>query len=522
MKSGTKKRTALTLALIAVLLILLAAVLLHAKAEHDRRVAEEQRLAELAAVEELKLNADELDLASLDIYPNLKRLDLSGSRDYSAIMAYAQEHPQVEVLYTVDCGGTVLDNRQEECSLEQGKYDPALIRERLAFLPRLRSLHFQLSSGDGKEMEQLRAAYPDREIDWQVQVMGTLYPSDLTELDLTRLEAEGVDAVAAALPLFPGLKKLILTDEQGGNRLSLEQLSPLQEAADNLELDYRFPLFDRIVSCADESLAFENTPIGEEGLERLRAVIPHMSSLHSLLLDNCGISYDSLAQLRLDFPEIRIDWRVWISDLSFLTDVKVIHLTFLLDHEDANQKAKVLQYCDKVEFLDLGHQHITDVSFLACMPELKNLILSYNDLSDISPISACKKLEMAEFYFCYQLEDLSPLASCESLKLLNVSATAVHDISPIFGLKNLERFYCIMNYGIPEEQMSGLREALPSCWITFKQVDSYAYKNVGWSFDEVGGVRAQWYLDMYKIYRYRSLPYFFGDYPEEFRTEQGS
>ena len=40
---------------------------------------------------------------------------------------------------------------------------------------------------------------------------------------------------------------------------------------------------------------------------------------------------------------------------------------------------------------------------------------------------------------------------------------------------------------------------------------------MGWSFDAAGGVRAQWYLDMYKIFRYRAEPYFFGDYPEEFQ-----
>ena len=33
-------------------------------------------------------------------------------------------------------------------------------------------------------------------------------------------------------------------------------------------------------------------------------------------------------------------------------------------------------------------------------------------------------------------------------------------------------------------------------------------------FDAKGGVRAQWYLDMYKILRYRVEDWFFGDYPD--------
>jgi hypothetical protein len=154
---------------------------------------------------------------------------------------------------------------------------------------------------------------------------------------------------------------------------------------------------------------------------------------------------------------------------------------------------------------------------MAYMPHLRYVILSYNNVSDLSPLASCGELEMLELYQCLKLEDISPLASCESLRLLNISWTNVKDITPVYGLRNLERFYCIWTYGIPQEQRERCSEELPDCWITFEQTVS---KNVGWSFDADGGVRAQWYLDMYRILRYRVEKWFFGDYPEGWNQEE--
>ena len=304
-----------------------------------------------------------------------------------------------------------------------------------------------------------------------------------------------------------------LTDENGENRLEPAQLRQLQLAMPETRFVYRTELFGREISCDAERLEFVRVPIGNEGAEQLRQLLPCLTRCRYLLLDDCGIDYEILARLREDFPETKIVWRVHISYLDFLTDVKIIHLTFLL----TNQNAQVMRYCNEVEYLDIGHNSISDITFMGYMPHLKYVILSYNKVSDLSPLTKCGELEMLELYQCLNLEDISPLAVCQSLKLLNVSWCDIKDITPVYGLKNLERFYCIWNYEIPEEQQERAFEELPDCWITFEQNIS---KNVGWSFDADGGVRAQWYLDMYKILRYRVEDWFFGDYPEGWNQEE--
>ncbi|MBQ4224266.1 MAG: leucine-rich repeat domain-containing protein, partial [Prevotella sp.] len=44
------------------------------------------------------------------------------------------------------------------------------------------------------------------------------------------------------------------------------------------------------------------------------------------------------------------------------------------------------RYCTKLKGLDLGHNAITDISFIENMPHLRVLILADNDLTDISPL----------------------------------------------------------------------------------------------------------------------------------------
>ena len=486
-------------------------------AEEEQRQArlleEERQRQELAAVEEITAVLDARGIAELEQYPNLRRLDLSGSEDYEAILAYAESHPQVELRYTVDLGGTLADNGAADLTLPAGGYSLAALGERLAYLPQLKDLCLEELSWTPEEIAALRAEYPDKAIRYTLRLGDTVCAEDAQRLDLSSLESDQLEEALAALRLLPGLQEVQLTDENGENRLEPAQLRQLQLAMPETRFVYRTELFGREISCDAERLEFVRVPIGNEGAEQLRQLLPCLTRCRYLLLDDCGIDYEILARLREDFPETKIVWRVHISYLDFLTDVKIIHLTFLL----TNQNAQVMRYCNEVEYLDIGHNSISDITFMGYMPHLKYVILSYNKVSDLSPLTKCGELEMLELYQCLNLEDISPLAACQSLKLLNVSWCDIKDITPVYGLKNLERFYCIWNYEIPEEQQERAFEELPDCWITFEQNIS---KNVGWSFDADGGVRAQWYLDMYKILRYRVEDWFFGDYPEGWNQEE--
>ena len=500
--------------------ILIAAVLVLAIAgggfylyrERAARLAAEELQRELDAVTEYTgvLTAEELP--ELERYRNLKQADLRGSECYEAMLAYAEAHPEQEILYSVPLGGYTAENSETALTLRPEDFVFDTLLGNLQYLPKLRELSLPRTALTPEQIAQLREARPDCELSYTVELLGNEYGENTSELDLLALTAEDLDAAAVAMRMLPALKRVELTDPEGGNRLSPEELRSLQEAFPDVCFSYRFELFGQTVSTEDERIEYIGVPIGNEGVPELRRVLPVLANCRYLLLDGCGIDYELLAELREEFPATKIVWRIRLTLASFLTDIQIVHLTWTL----TNENVQVLRYCNEVEYLDLGHNTLSDITFMGYMPNLKYVILSYNHVRDLTPLSNCKKLEMLEMNFCHLLQDISPLAECENLKMLNISATKVQDISPVFGLKKLERFYCIMNYGIPEEQKEQIYEELPDCWITF---DQQIAKAVGWSFD-AEGVRAQWYLDMYKILRYRVEPYYFGYYPEEFQNRE--
>ena len=451
-------------------------------------------------------------IRQLDRFPNLRRVDLSGSEDYEAILQYGREHPEVELRYTVELGGCTAPGDSRELSLEEGCYSLELLQERLRYLPALESLHLEGVDCEKEQLERLLASYPETEIHWTVRILDRFWPEDTRELDLVMLEPEQAAETARTLRLLPELACVQLSGAKGENRLGLKELRQLQEENPETLFRYRFSLFGQDVSTEDESVSLVRVPIGSEGQEELRLALQCLTSCSRCLLDDCGLENDFLAALREELPQRNIVWRIHIEYMSLLTDVKIIHLTFLLTDENA----RVLRYCRDVEYLDLGHNSIADISFTASMPHLRYLILSFTRVSDLEPLAKCRELEMLELFQCRSLRDLGPLAACTGLKLLNVSDTGVEELSPLYGLSGLERLHCIGNKKIPQNQQERLRELLPDCWISF-QLD--IHNKYGWSYDGEEE-QAAWYREMSRILHYREEPWFFGDYPENWNREE--
>ena len=106
-----KKKVILPICILLVLLLAAGGWYLYT--QHQAMLAEEARLAEIAAFyanPDVKLVVTEEDISQLDLYTDLKTVDLSGSTCYDAMMRFVQARPDVKVTYTVDLGGTVVNN----------------------------------------------------------------------------------------------------------------------------------------------------------------------------------------------------------------------------------------------------------------------------------------------------------------------------------------------------------------------------------------------------------------------------
>lgn len=423
---------------------------------------------------ELKAILDESELKSLDTSA-LVSLDLSGSRCYEAIEEFIKEHPGVDVSYTVLIDGSgetlSLDPQTEELTIDDASYLPSLI-DNAAWLKSLHRVSIEPDIADAADVDSLREACPDCEVKYSMHLLGDLYPYDITSLTLTGLNAESLQQLVPQLERFTHLNSVSIPHDE--NDLSLEDALKISADSSVIKLDYQTELFGVPVSLDAETLEFENVEIGNDGLEELRAVLPYFRNLKYLKLDSCGVDNELMAQLRDDFPDIKVVWRVFFGSYHCLTDTEMIWATGGSVNDNTSDP---LKYCTDVKYLDLGHTLITHADFLNYMPNLEVAILAITWLSDISPIANCPNLEYLEM-FSARVSDLSPLAQCTHLQHLNISCqrnannvpVGPTDISSLYDLPELQRFYCTMSY-VPESQQKEMMDRHPDCEFEFRWVD---------------------------------------------------
>ncbi|MBR5095276.1 MAG: hypothetical protein IK095_09280, partial [Oscillospiraceae bacterium] len=370
------------------------------------------RQAELAAVTELTLVVDEEGLSALEQYPNLQRLDLSGSSCYDAIDAFADEHPQIAVAYTLPLGPAVCRSDTESLELLDEQFDASLLLQALPHLRRLESLELRLTELDGETLDALAAAVPQASFRYSRRFLDWELPGDAVEMDLSILEMDRLRPALPVLASLPHLETLRLMREDGSSPFSLEEALEIHDAVPNAFLDYRFTLFGRSVSTGDTSLYYLDTYIGDEGLPLLRQALSIMPRCEVVTLDDCWTSDEATAALRDELARrTKIVWRVHYGIFSDLTDTKIIHAVADEHHTRIDDEmCEVLRYCTETEYMDLGHDPLTSIEFCRYMPHLKMAILSYNDFSDLSPLADHEELIFLEIFSCRRLVDVSPLA----------------------------------------------------------------------------------------------------------------
>lgn len=202
-----------------------------------------------------------------------------------------------------------------------------------------------------------------------------------------------------------------------------------------------------------------------------------LRNLEKVDMCQCGFSNDEMSALQDAFPGIKIVWEIKLSHWTIRTDavafstMKTCSQTFYLKDEEA----KYLKYCTDLVALDLGHNYVTDLSFLQYMPELKILILVDNvkgwengkirRIDDLSMLQYVPKLEYLEF-FCDGVKDISFLQYTPNLVDLNISYNPISDATYLFELPKLERLF-LEHTKIPYSEFERLQETYPDAQLEY-------------------------------------------------------
>jgi len=259
-------------------------------------------------------------------------------------------------------------------------------------------------------------------------------------------------------------------------QLSLAQLQDLTQRYTNGDLAWRYDLDGIEILWDAQTLDFSGHNLAALDVDMYQ-LFGLLESLEKVDMCKCGFSNDEMAALQDAFPEIKIVWEIVLSHWTIRTDVvafstmKTCDQTFFMSDDEA----KYLKYCTDLVALDLGHNHVTDISFLQYMPELKILILVDNvkywegnkphRLNDLSMLQYVPKLEYLEF-FVGHVKDLSFLQYTPNIVDLNISYNPISDATYLFELPKLERL--IMEHTkIPYSEFLRLKETYPNAQIEY-------------------------------------------------------
>ena len=321
----------------------------------------------------------------------------------------------------------------------------------------------------------LREAYPEAQIELELRLFGEPLSRGVRTLDLHDMRPEQTDELLAVLPYLEELEEIGFVSPEDVCDFTLDdipQLDRIREAAPELRLHVSFDLFGQTVSDEDERIEYYLVPIGNEGAETVRAVLPYLRSCSYFLLDGCDIDNEVLAQLRDDFPDTKIVWRVWIIEPWYSSRVMMRRGSFLTDTERIRttlvrpENCDVLKYCTETKYVDFGHNfQMSDYYFLAYMPKLEACIIAISHVDDLTPLASCPELEFLEV-FTTDITDLSPLTNCKKLAYLNISnCKQLTDITPLYEMTSLKVLRMTATLKVPREQKEELARRLPDLTI---------------------------------------------------------
>ncbi|MCQ2407737.1 MAG: hypothetical protein MJ065_04320 [Oscillospiraceae bacterium] len=423
--------------------------------------------------EEVDFNGREIpDFDSLKSYlRRFKNLKVANLGTYpieaEASIAFRQAFPDTELIYdtVVNIDGIHYRTDLETLDLSGcGIRDTKAFIEKLAYLPNLKTVIFGEQVIPETEKNILINAYPEIEF----EVLGTyeIYGKQVLEnvetLDLrdVKLDASLFDQLA----LLPQLREVDLHNQP----LTVPDRIALTNEFPNVSFGWTVKYDGEEYDSSITEFDLTGKKLQEEDLEELKETIEQFPLLEKVILCDCGLSNNRLAQFQKEIGDrVRVVWRVYIgSQWSLRTDA-VAFSVLIVNYKHirmTSENLEVLKYCPDLLALDLGHQALTDISPIAeYLPDLRLLIIADNRVYDLSPLEKLKHLHYLEI-FVNRVTDLSPLAKLRELVDVNISYNSIVDISPLLNSPMMQRVWLESTY-VGYNGLQQLRETYPDAKI---------------------------------------------------------
>ena len=220
----------------------------------------------------------------------------------------------------------------------------------------------------------------------------------------------------------------------------------------------------------------KNQRISTEEIEWLIRLCPELKKID--VTEHYYLGNKGMIALVEAYPDIDFRWKITIRGRRRINSDCTAYSSWSGQSQTDKIRSRdleVLKYVPGLKALDLGHSEITSLDFLQYCPDLELLILGDNQgVTDLTPIGELKHLQYLEM-FMVGAEDISPLAGCTELLDLNMSTCyKIRDLSPLDGLKKLERFWGNSMKGLSEEEKERFMAAHPDTECMFEKTHATA------------------------------------------------
>ncbi len=285
----------------------------------------------------------------------------------------------------------------------------------------------------------------------------------------------------------------ILRNESAEEILALADISALRlvdgsasrEYAAMLELSRLRPDCQVLWNYAFEGQLYPNTAaeLKARSLEGLEDAVRYLPALRYIDVIDTEATVEDLDRLYDINPDAFYYWSFPFDGRTLRTDLQVyssLRDSFL--HRFTSEELyPMLKYCRHLKALDLGHNDLTDLTWLGRLTELEVLILADNpNLVDASPLAALTRLHYLEFFMNHKVEDFSFLNSLTNLEELNLCRNdQLRDLSFLEHLPKL-RFLMLKFTACDPEEVALWQKKLPETRIVLLSNGDLEATGNGW------------------------------------------
>lgn len=280
-----------------------------------------------------------------------------------------------------------------------------------------------------------------------------------------------VNTLLEDLKMYPQVDTVDMTDVA----FSTKNKAALAQGRPDVHFAWTVKLGNGTYTTEDTVMDLD-TPRGEAKLSEIAAALHALPNIKHVVMTKYRPTPAGMDTYLLSaFPDVQFDWtQNWLICEGRRIYLKSTDTAFSTGkgRQDPRYTAKQIweriQYVPGLLAIDVGHNNVSDLSFLRNYPKLRRLIVidSKQPVTDISVLAELPDLEYIEL-FMQGITDLTPLANHTQLLDLNLATNDITDLTPLHSCVNLQRLWISSNPNLSMEQIEAFKAAVPGCEVVY-------------------------------------------------------